>query len=55
MTVWQMLYCLFLYLNTGNSQLLVIQPSYCYNIVTVNKGGKHMETKDIILELRIVS
>ena len=36
-----------------NRQLLVNAHSQCYNMITTNKGGDFMETKDIIRELRV--
>ena len=36
----------------SNSVLLVIHTAICYNKLKANEGGRIMETKDIILELR---
>ena len=36
----------------SNSKLLYYADSLWYNIITTNKGGDFMETKDIIYELR---
>ena len=46
-------FCFAIIKERSNNKLLVNSSGLWYNMITTNKGGDYMETKDIILELRM--